>query len=238
MTSTSTDGQRRARVTLVLLAAATAALLTAVVVLAYVSLRDPEDAAGIPTTAAPSSPPSATADMTWEPVAGVDLPVSRTHGPRSTDGGRAAGYSDSELGAALAAVHILVRTGANVGPDIFEPTITQQVTGANAAAMKMLTNQQYQQRRVASRVQDGDPLPGGNAEVLGYRIAAFADDNATVQVVMSAPDLGGQVLTFDVVLRRAADDWQVVAPPRGDWGAATTTLSAAPEGMLRYGEGG
>jgi hypothetical protein len=176
--------------------------------------------------------------VTWEPVAGVALPVSRTHGPRVTDDGRAAGFTESELGAALAAVHVLVRTGANVGPDIYEPTITQQVTGTNAAAMKVLTDQQYQQLRLSTGAADGDPLPGGNAEVLGYRIADFSKKAATVEVAMTAPDLATQVLVFDVALQRSAEDWLVIAPPRGDWGAVATTLSAAPEGLLSYGESG
>ena len=238
MSSTSTDGQRKARAALLVLAAGAAVLVVIVVVLAYALLRDaPADTTATPTPPAPSSQPSVAADVTWEPVAGVKLPVSRTHGPRQTANGQAAGFSDSELGAALAAVHILVRTGANVGPSIFEPTITQQITGTNAAAMKVLTDQQYQRLRAAAGIEDGDPLPGGNAEVLGYRIEAFADDAATIEVGMTSPDLAGQVLVFTVAMQRAGEDWQVIAPPRGDWGAATTALSAAPEGMLPYGEG-
>lgn len=238
MTAAGTGDQRRARATLGLLAAAAAVLITALVVLAYVLVRDQEDATATEASPVPGSHQATTADIAWESVAGVDLPVSRAHGPRATGDGRAAGYSASELGAALAAVHILVRTGSNVGPDIYEPTITQQVTGANAAAMKVLTDQQYQQLRATIGVEDGAPLPGGNAEVLGYRVAAFAADSATVEVVMTSPDLGGQVVRFGVVLRRSANDWQVVAPPRGDWGSVITTLSTAPDGTLRYGEGG
>lgn len=238
MTSVTRGGQRRAQTTLILLAASAAVLITVVVLLAYVLAHDPKDATATPATPRPGSHHSTTADVAWEPVAGVDLPISRAHGPRTTDDGRAAGYSGSEFGAALAAVHILVRTGANVGPDIYEPTITQQVTGANTAAMKVLTDQRYQQLRATAGVEDGEPLPGGNAEVLGYRIAAFADGTAAVEVVMTSPDLGGQVLMFGVALQRSADDWLVVAPPRGDWGAAATTLSTAPDGTLRYGDGG
>lgn len=238
MTAAGTDGQRKAQLTLVLLGAVITVVVAAAAILIYALLREPQETTVSPNPPAPSTQSSAPADLTWEPLVGVELPVSRTHGPRTTGNGLAAGFSDSELGAALAAVHILVRTGANVGPDIYEPTITQQVTGSNAAAMKVLTDQQYQQLRVAVGVEDGDPLPGGNAEVLGYRIAAFADDTATVEVVMTAPDLAGQVLQFDVTLQRTADDWQVVAPPRGNWGAVATTLSAQPEGMLRYGETG
>lgn len=238
MTSAGTDGQRKARITLAVLAAATTVLVAAVAILIYALLREPPGTTASPNPPTPSPQSSAPAELTWQPIAGVELPVSRTHGPRSTEDGGASGFSDSELGAALAAVHILVRTGANVGPDIYEPTITQQVTGTNAAAMKVLTDQQYRELRATAGVEDGDPLPSGNAEVLGYRIAAFADDTATVEVVTTAPDLAGQVLTFDVTLQRTDNDWQVVAPPRGDWGAVATTLSAAPEGMLRYDETG
>ncbi len=238
MTAAGTDGQRKAQLTLVLLGAVITVVVAAVAILIYALLREPPETTAAPNPPAPSTQPAIPADLTWEPIAGVELPVSRTHGPRITGDGLAKGFSDSELGAALAAVHILVRTGSNVGPDIYEPTITQQVTGSNAAAMKVLTDQQYQQLRVAAGVEDGGPLPGGNAEVLGYRIAAFTDDTATVAVIMTAPDIAGQVLTFDVTLQRAAEDWQVVAPPRGDWGAVATTLSATPEGMLRYDETG
>ena len=53
----------------------------------------------------------------------------------------------------------------------------------------------------------------------------------------TSPELSakGQRLRFDVRLQRVDDDWRVLAPPRGDWGAVTTVLSRSPDGLISYG---
>jgi len=239
MTATDADRQRSQR--LLVLAAGIAGVLVAGLVLGiYLLMRDPETQ-----TAAPAQPkasvtesPKSQPDITWAKTAGVDLPVSRAHGPRTVTAAMASGFSDSELGAAIAAVHVLIRSSAAAGPAVFEPTITQQVAGANAAAMKLLVAQQYEQLRRDKGAAEGEPI-AGDAEVLGYRVGAYdgRGGSAVIQVFLTSPELSakGQRLRFDVRLQRADDDWRVIAPPRGDWGAVTTALSGSPDGLISYG---
>lgn len=170
-------------------------------------------------------------------VAGVAMPVSRTHGPRVLEDGRARGFSDSEAGAALAAVHLLMRTSAAAGSDVFEGTLSTQALGANVTAMRQLLLEQYAELRSTQDVADGAPLPIGDADVRGYKIQAYQPGTAaTVDVLLSSAVLDEQqrLAQFRVVLQRTDDDWWLVAPPRGDWGAVAVPLGSEPLGLQRY----
>lgn len=241
--STTAEQRSRSRQLLAVAAGIAILVLAAIAFGGVLSQRGSETPGAAPPTSSlaargPTQTPAP--DVTWAPVAGVDLPISRQHGPRSIDDDLASGFSDSELGAALAAAHVLIRSGPTVGPNIYGPTITEQVVGANAAALKLLVDEQYEQLRGSAGAADGESV-AGDAEVVGYRVAAYDPPAGTAQieVYLSSSDLQArsQMLRFDVQLQRGDDDWQVVAPPRGDWAAATTVLSAEPDGLLRYDEG-
>lgn len=240
MSGASSAAQRRRSQRLLVMGAVVAVVLALLVAVGiYLLLRD----GGSHGAAAPSTPAGTTgthpsADISWAKVAGVELPISRTAGPHTMTAATASGFSDSELGAALAAVHVLIRSSAAAGPNIYGPTITRQVIGANTGAMKLLADQQYQQLRQQAGVPDGAPVVG-DAVVRGYRSGAFsAGKAATVQVYLASAQLAAQsqLLQFDIQLLRADGDWRVVAPPGGDWGSASTTLASAPGGMLGYDE--
>lgn len=237
MTATEAD-RRRSRRSLRIGAVVVGLLVAAGAAVVLLAVRDP----ATPAVSRGPSPARSTGetpqpDISWLQTLGVELPMSRAHGPRDVTSTTASGFSDSELGAAIAAVHVLIRTSAAAGPRVFEPTITQQVTGSNAAAMKLLAAQQYEQLRAESNVVEGEPV-AGDAEVLGYVVDAFVSGAARVQVFLSSPtlDARGQLLRFTVQLERRPDDWAVVAPPRGDWGASSAVLSEAPAGLTRFGE--
>ncbi len=170
--------------------------------------------------------------ITWVVVGGVPLPTSRTHGPRNDRDGLASGFSNSESGAALAAVHLLIRTGPTVGPSVFEPTITGQSTGVNVAALKVTTNEIYAETAAAS-----SETPTGT-EVVGYRVESFASSpgSATVDVVLTSPALQQthRSLQTTVSLEWINGDWWVVAPPLGDWGQVSTPIAELPAGLQRY----
>jgi hypothetical protein len=232
-----------ARLRLVLTAVAALALtviVTATVVAGSERLsRDPDVPRGAPAHSVTSSAtPHSSPDVRWVEVAGVALPVSRIHGPRNISRGRAAGYARSELGAAFAAVHVLIRTSATSGPPVFEPVLAEQVTGRDVAAMKLLVAEQYEQLRVQYHVPEGEPIPTGDARVLGFRVTTFDAEagRAWVDVILSSADLGSsnRVVAFDVALRWA-DDWRVIAPADGDWSSRATLLGSTPAGMVPYG---
>ena len=76
------------------------------------------------------------AEVSWTRLAGVDLPMSPDTGPTQTEGGLARGFAHTPAGAVVAALHLLVRTTPQVGPAVFDPTMTDQVVGCDAAAMR------------------------------------------------------------------------------------------------------
>jgi hypothetical protein len=190
------------------------------------------------TSAGPTLTPEP--DVSWQEVAGARLPFSRLHGPRNTSRGEAGGYSRSETGAAIAAVHVLMRTSASAGPAIYAPVLATQVTGTNLPALKLATSDEYERLRAQSRVADGAPIPGnGGAQITGYVVHAYEAraGAATIDVVVTSPDLSstGRYVSFRVLLSWQHEDWRVVAPPNGDWGSIATTLGAAPAGLVSYG---
>lgn len=175
----------------------------------------------------PAPPP----EITWAEAGGMKLPVSRTNGPRVTADGLATGFAQSEAGAAVAACHLLVRTGATVDAQVFESTLAAQATGANVAALKRtVTAQRAQLASVTATSAAG--------ELAGYIVRTFdlTSGTAVVDVILSAPDLPAdqRFLQVTVSLQWQKGDWRVVAPPRGDWASVSTPLASEPAGMLRY----
>jgi hypothetical protein len=160
------------------------------------------------------------------------LPSSAQAGPRHVRGGLAWGFTDTQRGALLAAVNIGVRTAALWGPNIYQPTISRQVTGRYAAALLATDNADYAQMRAAAHVRAGLPAGRGYAAEAGYRFAFWTPRTATIDVVTSAPGSGGTtvlaVTRIEVLWRHG--DWRLVAPPSGDWSRAA---SAVPS-LARY----
>ena len=235
------DDQRQARRALIIWAVTAAVLSALLAVLLWRAARD-TDSSTVPTavtrsTVDPTPPGTVSPDVSLAEVAGVQLPVSRRHGPRVTSNGRAGWYAHTERGAALAAVQVLLRTSATAGPRVYRPVMTSQVTGVNTAAMSQLLDQQYEQLRSQRGIAAGEAIPGNDAAVAGYLIPAHdaAAKTATVAIVLTSPSLPpGQLLRFDVSVVWASGDWRVVAPPRGDWGSVSTVLTARPPGLLDY----
>ena len=182
--------------------------------------------------ASPTSPP---VELSWVDAGGVALPVSATHGPRRLVADLASGWAQSEEGAALAAAHLLVRTGPTVGPEVFEPTITGQATGPNVAALKLAVNEQYAELAQTATATRG---PQGSAQLVGYRVATFDLETgaAVIDLVLDSSQLteSERYLQVTVSLEWLNDDWWLVAPPKGDWALVSTPLGALPDGLQRY----
>jgi hypothetical protein len=200
-----------------------------------ISLRDGDEARGTAdATTAVDRAPTVTPmpAITWSVVGGVRLPTSRTHGPRNDSDGLASGFSNSEPGAALAAVHLLIRTGPTVGPSVFEPTIAGQATGANVAALELTTNELYTE----AGAQPFATATG--TELVGYRVGSYAGSpgSAAVDVILTSPALrqSGRSLQTTVSLEWINGDWWIVAPPLGDWGQVSTPIGELPDGLQRY----
>jgi hypothetical protein len=167
-------------------------------------------------------------DLTWITVAGLDLPVSATAGPRDLAGGRARGFSQTPAGAVLAALHLLVRSSPQVGPRVWEPTLREQVVGPDVAAYTDAVNQDYETARERLQVPYGEPLGRIYASIGGVRVDAYSPQAASLRVLIEAPGGDGGIARAATVVQVSwsGTDWQLIAPPRGDWSTVRVLISA------------
>ena len=195
--------------------------------------------AGAAPPAVPVIPRTDLAGLRWSDYHGVQLPSSPAAGPRDTVGGLASGFADTPLGALLAAVNIAVRANAQWGPGVFGPVIRRQVTGPDAAALLASCQAAYDQAARAGHITGGQPL--GNAYVTeqAFRWVSYTPLAATADLVSAGPGSGG--LTVRAVTRVQVtwdgSDWQVIAPPGGDWGNAAAQLGSLQGYILFPGQG-
>ena len=182
---------------------------------------------GRPDTAGPQGAATGTG-IGWADFHGIQLPVSRQAGPRHTRGGLAWGFTDTQDGALLAAVNIAVRTAAQWGPGIYQPTIRGQVTGPDAAALLNADASDYAALRAAASVRPGQPAGRGYAAEAGYRFLAYTPAGATVDIATEGPGTGGTtvMVATQVQVVWLHGDWRVVAPPGGNWANSATAISS------------
>ena len=192
-----------------------------------------------PGPAAPSLPRVDLAELRWTGYHGVELPSAPAAGPRDIVGGLASGYSDTPLGALVAAVNIAVRANAQWGPGIYIPTIRDQVTGPDAAALLASCQSAYSQASQAAHVSDGQAV--GNAYVIeqAFRWVAYTPSDATIDLVSAGPGSQGVTVlaTTRIEVVWSGGDWRVVAPPEGDWGNAAAPLSSLSGYTIFPGQG-
>ena len=183
-----------------------------------------------PSTAAGPPPARVTAgasrpELRWADFHGIELPVSAQAGPLHRQNGLAWGFTDTPLGAVLAAVNIGVRTAAQWGPEIYQPTITRQVTGPGTWALLAADASDYAALRDAARVAPGQPAGRGYAVEAAYRLAAYNPSAATADIVTEGPASNGTTVlaVTRVQLVWQSGDWRVIAPPGGTWASSATT---------------
>jgi hypothetical protein len=176
----------------------------------------------------PATVATAGQGLHWADFHGIALPASATDGPRRTRDGLAWGFADTPRGALLAAVNIGVRTAALWGPAIYGPTVTRQVTGADAAALLAADTRDYAALRAAARVKAGQPAGRGYAAETGYRFAAWAPGDATVDIVTAGPGSSGTTVlaVTRIQVLWLHGDWRVVAPPGGNWATSASSITS------------
>ena len=204
-------------------------------------------AAGRTSPAPPSAPDAGSpqlphvdlAGLRWSDYHGVELPSSPAAGPRDTSGGLASGFTDTPLGALLAALNIGVRANAQWGPGIYGPTIRDQVTGPDAGALLAGCQAGYAQASQAAHITGGAPLGNAYASEEAFRWVAYASSDATVDLVSAGPGPQGTTVraTTRVEVVWSGGDWRVVAPPGGDWGNAAAELSSLSGYTVFPGQG-
>jgi hypothetical protein len=180
-----------------------------------------------PGTRAPATA-DASAGLNWIDFHGIELPVSPQDGPHHTSAGLAWRFSDTPRGALLAAVNIAVRTAAQWGPAIYQPTIRNQVTGPDASTLLKSDASDYAALQAAAHVRPGQPAGRGYAVEAAYQFETYTPSSATVDIVSEGPGAAdAAVLTvtrIEVIWLRG--DWRVVAPPDGNWASSATTASS------------
>lgn len=199
---------------------------------------------GQPPVSSGTSNGSGSPSVVWEDFAGLALPTSDESGPLCRSGGRAWCFAHTDDGAALAAVNILVRTFPFAGSAVFEPTIREQVTGADGQALARLTSAAYQPLARAGGLTHGEPIRSDGGWVAGYQIDTVAetrdtdtvgthDDGRVVRVLLrqSGTDGGGGFVEYTVRLVWRDGDWLVVAPAWGDWRSSALAMAAADPGL-------
>jgi hypothetical protein len=179
-------------------------------------------------TAAKPGPGTAGAGLSWVDFYGIQLPVSAHDGPRHQHHGIAWGFTDTPRGALLAAVNIGVRTAAQWGPNIYGPTIGDQVTGPDKAALLAADASDYAALRAATGVRDGRPAGRGYAAEAGYRFIAYTPAAATVDIVSQGPGTSGTSVLAATRLQVLWQhgDWRLLAPPGGDWASSATAITS------------
>ncbi len=192
-----------------------------------------------PGTGSPELPHLDLAGLRWSDYYGVELPSSPAAGPRDTSGGLATGFADTPLGALLAVVNIGVRANAQWGPAIFGPTIRDQVTGPDAAALLASCQSGYDQASQAAHISGGQPLGDAYVAEEAFRWVAYTPADATVDLVSAGPGSQGTTVraTTRIEVVWAGGDWRVVAPPGGDWGNSAAQLASLGGYTIFPGQG-
>jgi hypothetical protein len=190
--------------------------------------RLPSSPGASPSTGRTPVPPTDLAGLGWTDFGGIELPVSRSAGPHDVRGGLAWGFADTPLGALLAAVNIGVRANAQWGPSIFTPTIRDQVTGPDAAALLAGCQASYDQAVQADGAPAGQSLGRAYVTEEAFRWVTYTPVDATVDVVSAGPgDQGSTVRAVTrIEVQWSGTDWQVIAPPGGDWGNSAAPLTS------------
>lgn len=180
-----------------------AALVALLAVGAYFLGRSDSGAAagaGPATAAGPAEPA-----ISWSVVGGQPVPASPVHGPRSTVGGRATGFSHDDLGAVLAAVNISYRLASEVGPQVYEATAREQCFGDLALTVEQIRNS-------FTTAPPGSTTPSE----YWYRVTSGdpTGDLVLISTAAKTPQsvaLGGYA-GLDLTLRWVAGDWKLQVP--------------------------
>jgi hypothetical protein len=222
--------QRRRRRYAVLLLAAVIAFVAWAQHYAY---RHAAADAAAPTGTAPAARPHApaspvTATVRWTDFHGIEVPVSPQAGPHHVHNGLSGGFTDTRLGAVLASVNIGVRTAAQWGPRIYQPTINHHVIGPAARLLLAADNSDYAALRAAAHVAPGQPAGRGYAVEAAYRLISYTPQSAAAVIVTEGPASNGTTVlaATRVRVRWIRGDWRVVAPRGGTWSSSATTVSS------------
>lgn len=166
-----------------------------------------------PTTAGDAVTTSTDREVEAVAWRGATLPASDADGPRDLTDTHAAGFARTPLGAALAAVHLSVRIDPHAGPDTFEPTIRQQVSG-NTQQLLASVQRTYIALAQQAGVTDGAPIIAATGAITGWRIDDDTSGSRPVVVDLRVDVPGGTAVNFAVTVTwdPRTNDWTLESP--------------------------
>ena len=162
--------------------------------------------------------------VTWQ---GFSMPVSPSAGPKTLTATRATGFARTEVGAALAALHISVRMAPMTGPKVYRPTITDQVVGHSTRGQLAAVHSQYEELARVAGVSGDAPVIGATPPFTGYRVRDYTDTTAIVDLVVTNPYKNTD-LQYAIPVRWERGDWRVIYAPADTGGGWFTVTKPNP----------
>ena len=138
----------------------------------------------------------------------VWLPYSSVDGPRVGSVGVVSGFARTDMGAALAGMHLFLRSTQYLGSEVFEPTLDVQVVGPFRDAVRASIRTEYQASKVRLNLADGDPIRFVGAVPTAFHVTHLSPLEVGVEVVVEA-DHKFYVASYRLVWR--TDDWRLIA---------------------------
>lgn len=159
-----------------------------------------------------TAPPPATDsaggyDVTAVSWQGLALPISPTAGPTTFTDTRSKGFAQSDLGAALAAVHLSSHIDPYTGPAVFGPTIDEQVLG-DTAALKKLVTATYTDQAQKHQVTGGAPILAPTGQMKAWRIDGYTPTGVNnVEIYVGTPT--GSDVIYTIPVQWVDGDWKL-----------------------------
>lgn len=132
-----------------------------------------------------------------------------------------------------------------VGPSVFEPTIDEQVVGADKEALLTRVRQSYTENVTTMRTGPNGELVAvfekGRTEQSGvwaYRVDSYTAASALVNLLIrSVPGGVPSYVNLGVTVNWDRGDWRLVAPLNGDLVGQAQRLTEVPGGYTVIGKG-
>jgi hypothetical protein len=166
-------------------------------------------------TARPASPPKG---VRWQQILSIMVPTSPVDGPLHTEGTVWWCFAHTPMGAVLAA-HVIP---VELSGDSWRAVAEQQVVAGTA-----------RDKYVISKAQNATADPGGGAvgRFVGFVLESYAENAATVQLLLTDPR--GGYLSTSVSVHWRDGDWKVAMYDDGS--LYSSVMRAEPNGFVMWG---
>lgn len=169
--------------------------------------------------------------VTWKDHDGLSLPYSDEAGPMNSRQVARFGFEQSELGAALAAIH--GQASLATAPD------GQWASTLNTVTAPGQGRDQFAASRVLLSI-NGDTSVEHPTEFVGYRITAYDEESdpptAAVEILMR-PDGTDELYAYPTALAWLSGDWRIVLPLEEDNVDARLVAPEAHDEFIQFGGG-